>query len=119
MLLLMFLVASALPQQLSDGELSGTTSNAETGSNGVVQVRFDVTEKGRLESCVVEGSSGNAELDAATCRIMLKRVRYQPARDAAGKPIRSSDTQRIRWKLEDPKAQAIAPADKQAAPQRR
>lgn len=54
---------------------------------GVVGLRFVVGVSGRVTDCAVTRSSGDASLDAATCRIILKRFRYHPALDASGRPI--------------------------------
>ena len=49
--------------------------------------RFTVGADGRLSNCRVLQSSGNAELDATTCRIILQRYRFTPARDEHGRPV--------------------------------
>jgi protein TonB len=35
----------------------------------------------------VTRSSGSRELDSVTCRLIMQRFRYRPARDAEGRPI--------------------------------
>jgi protein TonB len=73
---------------------------AEAGAGGVVSVRFTVEVNGRATRCRVTGSSGNAELDATTCRLIEERFRYAPSRDAAGRPVRSVVVMDNEWVLE-------------------
>lgn len=57
------------------------------GAEGTVIARIAVGADGRVRGCTITSSSGNPDLDATTCRLAQKRFRYQPARDAAGKPV--------------------------------
>ena len=57
------------------------------GIGGTVHVRFVVGVAGRITDCRVTQSSGNAELDETTCRLMIQRLRYRPARDARGRKV--------------------------------
>ncbi len=57
------------------------------GASGTVRTRFTVGVNGRVSGCVVTASSGNAELDATTCRLITQRFRFAPARGAAGRPV--------------------------------
>jgi len=43
-----------------------------------------VDARGRASGCTVLRSSGSAALDETTCRLVLKRFRFTPARDAGG-----------------------------------
>lgn len=52
-----------------------------------VPVRLAVASNGRVTDCTIIESSGVAQLDSATCRILRGRARFIPARDAAGNPI--------------------------------
>ena len=56
------------------------------GIGGRVEFRFTVGVTGRVTACTVTRSSGNAELDATTCRLVIKRFRYRPSTDATGRP---------------------------------
>lgn len=59
----------------------------EAGVGGTVGIRFIVGVNGRVTSCTVIRSSGNAALDEATCRLIVERRRYRPARDSTGRKI--------------------------------
>ena len=52
-----------------------------------IVVRYTVGTDGRVRNCRVVQSSGSAQADAITCRLIEKRFRYRPAEDAAGKPV--------------------------------
>jgi periplasmic protein TonB len=51
---------------------------------GPVSVLLTVGPNGRVVRCDVLRSSGAAALDAATCRLMASRARFEPAHDARG-----------------------------------
>ncbi len=66
---------------------------------GTVTISARVGADGKLAECAVIKSSGHSALDDATCRLYLRRARYDPALDGAGVPIASTVTDRIRWRL--------------------
>lgn len=57
------------------------------GIGGTVGLRFTVGVKGRVTDCTVTRSSGNADLNSTTCRVIRERFRYEPSRDARGRPV--------------------------------
>ena len=67
---------------------------------GTVGFRLDVGTDGSVTGCTVTASSGSASLDAATCRIMADRGRFEPARDARGKPTPDQVNSRLTWRIE-------------------
>ena len=73
---------------------------ADAGASGTVQVRYFVNVDGRVSGCVVTQSSGNAALDETTCRLIEQRYRYDPSRDADGRPVRSIIVVNQDWVLE-------------------
>lgn len=72
----------------------------EAGAQGTVSVRYTVETDGRATGCTVTRSSGSAILDATTCRLIEKRLRFYPARDAAGDPVASEIVEDHSWVLE-------------------
>lgn len=58
-----------------------------SGAEGTVETEIAVDAKGRPSGCTVIASSGSAVLDEATCRLILHRFRFAPARDAAGRAM--------------------------------
>lgn len=73
---------------------------AEAGASGVVSVRYAVEVDGRVSGCRVTRSSGNAALDATTCRLITERFRYRPSLDARGRPVRVTIVVDHEWALE-------------------
>jgi protein TonB len=69
----------------------------EAGAGGTVAVRYRVGIDGRVRDCRVTGSSGNAALDTTTCRLIERRFRFDPSRDAAGRPVPSTIVERHSW----------------------
>ena len=67
---------------------------------GAVTVRYTVGTDGRPRGCRVTRSSGNAELDSTTCRLIEARFRYEPARNAAGEPVEAQVGWRQSWWIE-------------------
>lgn len=66
---------------------------------GNVGFRLEVDEIGRVTGCSIWLSSGSAALDAATCSLMTRRGRFNPARDADGKAMPGVFVHGIRWTL--------------------
>lgn len=59
----------------------------EEGAEGIVSLRFVVGANGRVTRCQVTRSSGRSDLDRTTCRLIIQRFRYRPARDLWGRPV--------------------------------
>lgn len=62
-------------------------SGANDRDGKFIVVRYAVGTDGRVRNCRVVQSSGSAEADAITCRLIEKRFRYRPAENAAGNPV--------------------------------
>lgn len=68
-------------------------------ATGTVHLRFVVAPTGRVSSCRVTRSSGNSALDAETCRLIVRRFRYRPARDSSGRPVPETILGEHDWEL--------------------
>ena len=66
---------------------------------GVTRFRVSVGPDGRVASCDVTGSSGSSELDSATCSLITRRGRFNPATDGEGLPTSSSWSSSVRWQI--------------------
>jgi len=77
--------ARLLSGSIRDSDYPRAPYEAHVG--GTVLLRFVVAPDGRVRQCAVTRSSGNAELDATTCRLIERRFRYRPARDAEGRAV--------------------------------
>lgn len=62
-------------------ELRGSQVPIET-----INLQFTIGTDGYVRECKILKSSGSALLDQRTCLLYESRYRYQPARDAAGRP---------------------------------
>ena len=85
------------------GSISGATdyprAARRAGIEGSVSVRFTVGTDGAVSGCRVVRSSANAELEATTCRLIERRFRYEPARDAQGRPVAEVVSRTFDWLL--------------------
>lgn len=61
----------------------------------VVSVGLD----GRVTRCKVTASSGNHELDRATCALISQRATFSPARDAQNAPVEGTWSSAVRWAI--------------------
>ncbi|MBB4100534.1 energy transducer TonB [Sphingomonas kyeonggiensis] len=90
--------------RLLEGDITGhdyPRAAARAGAQGTVGLRFTVGVNGRVTDCQVTRSSGNADLDETTCRLIKKRFRYAPSRDASGRPYADVVTGEQEWVLYD------------------
>jgi TonB family protein len=65
---------------------------------GHVMTVLDVGSDGRAKNCRVMISAGPL-LDNPTCELILRRARFAPAHDSAGKPVASWYIVPVRWKI--------------------
>lgn len=65
----------------------------------IAEYRFIVLPTGRIFGCRPQRTSGSAALDAYMCSLLEQRLRYQPARDAAGRPVADEKAYRQEWGL--------------------
>ena len=66
---------------------------------GTTGFRVTYGVDGRITSCDVTSSSGHADLDAETCKLIQRRGRFNPGKDRAGNPVGGSYSNRIRWQI--------------------
>ena len=63
----------------------------------VVYTKTTVRPDGTIQGCVAEVSSGDAPLDAYTCAIIVKRVKFQPATWTDGTAVYGVIRTPVRW----------------------
>jgi protein TonB len=73
---------------------------AQAHASGIVSVKYRVNVDGRVSDCQVTHSSGSGVLDSATCAMIEKRFRYDPARDADGRPVTSYVVDDQSWEIQ-------------------
>lgn len=71
------------------------------GAEGVTRVSLSVSADGRVANCRVTGSSGNSELDTATCDNIKRRARFRPATNGQGNDVAGSFSMSVRWQMPD------------------
>lgn len=69
--------------------------------SGTARFTLDVDGAGRVSNCRITQSTGYAELDAATCKLIAKRAKFKPAKDGNGNAATGSYASSIRWQLPD------------------
>ena len=69
------------------------------GAEGSTVVQYTVGTNGKVSGCDVISSSGNAALDAATCRVIRSRARFTPATNESGQKVTDTGTQKVTWKI--------------------
>lgn len=75
--------------------------NIVKGRNGEVRFVLAISATGIPISCAVAISSGWNDLDERACVLMLRRGRFQPARDMAGEPTAAVYRNRVTWWVGD------------------
>ena len=68
---------------------------------GEVSYRLSIGASGKVESCSVTRSSGVSALDQATCQLIQRRARFEPAKDSQGRATSGTYTSAVRWVLPD------------------
>lgn len=83
---------------ISEDDYPDASRRAE--EQGVTRVSYTIDPTGKVVACSVTQSSGSPRLDEATCKIIIRRFRFNPAtRD--GQPVSDTKTQPVRWQLRD------------------
>jgi protein TonB len=91
---------SLLHHLLSSDDYPASALRAE--EQGHVDFRLAVGKDGRASACTITGSSGSSSLDSSTCRLMMRRAVFDPARDRRGRPRPGVFDGRITWRIDEP-----------------
>lgn len=70
------------------------------GQEGRTVFALDIDARGRITGCHITVSSGSDLLDSTTCSQLIANGRFEPARDAQGKPIAGQWRSAMRWQLQ-------------------
>lgn len=70
------------------------------GREGVVRFEAMIDSNGKVVNCTVIASSGHADLDETTCRLVRRRARFEPGRDGNGAAIGGVFSTRVRWQIQ-------------------
>ncbi|KQM57276.1 MULTISPECIES: energy transducer TonB [unclassified Sphingomonas] len=71
----------------------------KNGESGLIAFETQVDANGKPISCRTTTSSGSANLDATTCRLVMARASFRPATDAKNGPVTGKWSMRFRWSL--------------------
>lgn len=80
-----------------DGYRDYPRAAREAGIGGALITRYVIDSRGRVIQCAIVESSGSELLDATTCRLVIARFRFAPARDASGQPVEDVQLDHHRW----------------------
>lgn len=69
------------------------------GRGGRVGYSLQVGTDGRVTKCTITSSSGHADLDTATCELLQRRARFDPAIGKDSNPTVGSWTQTVNWTI--------------------
>lgn len=75
------------------------TSWINRGFSGVAGFALAIDAQGRISDCTITRSTGHDALDAATCRLLERRARFDPARDGAGDPVAGTYRSSVNWQI--------------------
>ena len=64
---------------------------------GTARFRLEIAANGSVQNCTITGSTGHGELDRATCNLVSRRAKFQPARGSDGEPVAGSYSSAVRW----------------------
>lgn len=88
-------VAAASPKSLVGNApqwIGGGPTDADNRRGqyqGTVALQVNVEPSGRVSNCAPVRGSGDAGLDALTCRLVRERARFTPAHNSQGRPVAS------------------------------
>lgn len=67
------------------------------GKSGIVQFRLDVDSNGKPQKCAVQAAFTDPTFEKATCDSLLKRARFEPAKDASGVNVPAYWINSVKW----------------------
>jgi protein TonB len=73
-------------------------ADIRNGVHGKTIAHYSIGANGRVTECSTNGAP-SASLATATCRIIMSRFRFTPAKDAAGNAVTATRTQTVHWVL--------------------
>src|SRR3546814_4059357 len=77
------------------------------GHEGTSGFRLTYVATGRTTGCEITSPSGHAQLDDATWRLLIERVRFITGRDAEGPQIGGTYRNSTRWQM--PEGRPVSP----------
>ena len=69
------------------------------GNEGMASYRLAIGTDGKVNACEIIRSSGHARLDQATCQLLAKRAKFDPATNGDGAKIAGSYSGSVTWQI--------------------
>lgn len=69
------------------------------GLSGVAGFTLEIDARGRVSDCTITRSTGHDVLDGATCRLLTRRARFDPARNPAGEKVTGTYSSSVAWEI--------------------
>jgi protein TonB len=69
------------------------------GMTGTAGFTLQIDLSGRVTDCTITRSTGHGVLDEATCKLLERRARFEPARDAAGERTAGTFSSSVSWQI--------------------
>ncbi|HEX8401359.1 MAG TPA: energy transducer TonB [Allosphingosinicella sp.] len=88
-------VGGSVARWVSNGDYPSDALRRD--ASGTATVRLTIGIDGRVQDCTIAASSGDASLDRATCAIIQRRGRFEPAIGADGNPVAAPLVTSLRW----------------------
>ena len=96
-----FTPRGARPSNGPQGWLSNADYPVGTEAEGIAAYRLIVGTNDRVSACDLTRSTGNRQLDSATCRFIQRRARFEAATDESGARVVGSYTGTVKWQIPD------------------
>ena len=58
-----------------------------------------IDARGKVTDCTIVRSTGHNELDNATCSLIERRAKFNPAKDSHGNPVAGSYANTVNWRI--------------------
>lgn len=85
-----------LVRNLTRADYQSLTGNRVAEGSAALAIGVGIT--GQVDSCRVIRSSGDNFVDSGICGLVVQRLRFEPARDARGRPIPFFTNYMARWR---------------------
>ena len=69
------------------------------GLTGTAGFTVEIDPSGRVSDCTITRSTGHDVLDGATCRLLTRRARFNPARNSQGDKVSGTFSSSVTWRI--------------------
>lgn len=66
---------------------------------GTAAFRLTIGTDGKVRDCTITQSTGHAALDDATCTLVTRRAKFDPAKNEQGQTVSGSFSSAVRWQI--------------------